>query len=313
MFFGSDRFAVEPLRAVAASPHSVVAAVSRPDRRAGRGLSPVATPFSLAAEELGLTVHKPESLKDESCCSYMEEVEWDAGVVVAYGGLIPAWLLGKPARGFVNLHPSLLPRYRGAAPVERAIMGGASITGVTTMLMNERLDAGDILLNREAPMEEDDTAGTLGKRLSHMGASLLVETLERLESGGLEPVPQEEDKATTAPPVMPEEGNIDWGQPAEKIDRLVRALEPAPGAYTFFRGRRLKIHSVRVTDVPPEDEPGTLMSIGKEGFLVNTGTAGLRVITVRPEGRKSMTAGEFSRGQRLGVAERFTRGPAPEE
>ncbi len=309
IFFGSDEFALGPLTAVVESRHPVAAAVSRPDRPAGRGLASAATPFARAATDLGLDVHKPESLADPSCCAFLADIEWDLGVVVAYGGLIPSWLLELPDLGFVNLHPSLLPRYRGAAPIQRAIMNGASITGVTTIRMSERLDAGDILLNREIPIDEEDTAGTLGGRLSHAGASLLVKTLDGLEAGGLAAVPQEEDKATYAPPIRPEEGNIDWSQPAEGIDRLVRALEPAPGAYTFFRGRRLKILAVKVTDVPQEDEPGTLMSIGKEGFLVNTGTAGLRIVAVQPEGRQRMTAGEFSRGQRLQVAERFSMSP----
>jgi methionyl-tRNA formyltransferase len=188
-------------------------------------------------------------------------------------------------------------------------MNGASITGVTTMQMNEMIDAGDILLHQEEPINEDDTTGTLRERLAHIGARLLRETLDTLEAGGVESVPQEEDYVTYAPPIRPDEGNIDWGQPAQRIDRLVRALAPAPGAYTFFRGKRLKIWSVQVTDVPPEDEPGTLMNMGKEGFLVNTGTSCLWVATLQPEGKQRMTAGEFSRGQRLLIAESFTDGP----
>lgn len=238
-----------------------------------------------------------------------DDLEWEAGVVVAYGGLIPGWLLEARPRGFINLHPSLLPRYRGAAPVERALMNGANITGVTTIRMNERLDAGDLLLHLEEPIYDDDTAGTLSKRLSSLGARLLVKTLEELDSGGIEAVPQEEDKVTFAPPVRSAEGNIDWGQPAEMIDRLVRSLDPDPGAFTFFRGRRLKIWSVRLTDVPPEDKPGTLMNMGKEGFLVNTGTNCVLVANLQPDGKPRMSAGEFSRGQRLLIAERFTREP----
>jgi methionyl-tRNA formyltransferase len=308
-FFGSDAFAIEPIERVLAGGHQVVRVVGRPDRPSGRGLKEEPTALVEKARGLGLDVLQPELLSDEGFRSAARELTWDAGVVVAYGGLIPRWLIEMTRSGFVNLHPSLLPRYRGAAPVERAIMNGASITGVTTILMNERLDAGDILLHREVPVSEQDTAGTLGETLSHLGAKLLVETLDGMEAGRIEAVPQDEDKATWAPPVRPEEGNIDWGQPAERIDRLVRALDPAPGAYTFFRNRRLKIWSVQVTDVPQEDEPGTLMNMGKEGFLVNTQTSCLAVVTLQPEGKPRMTAGEFSRGQRLLVAERFTDRP----
>lgn len=310
LFFGSDAFALEPLDKMLTGRHEVAAVVGMPDRRAGRGLALSPTPLVARARELGLEVFQPESLARSSFAPSLEGLGVDAGVVVAYGGIIPAWLLELPAHGFVNLHPSLLPRYRGAAPVERALMAGASVTGVTTVRMDERLDAGDILLHVEVPIEETDTADTLAARLSHAGASLLVETLDALEDGSLTPVPQEEDKATCAPSIAASEARIDWSLPAENIDRLVRALNPQPGAYTFFRGRRVKVFSARVTDVPPEDEPGTIMNLGKEGFIVNTGSSGLLVLAVQPEGKRLMSASEFSRGQRLLVAESF--GPEPE-
>ncbi len=308
VFFGSDSFALEPLEHLVASSHDVACVIGRPERPAGRGLRQSQTPVVSQARELGLEVQAPESLTPAELSGILDTAQWDAGVVVAYGVLVPPWLLAVPPLGFVNLHPSLLPRYRGAAPIERALMNGASITGVTTIRMDEGLDSGDILMHVEAPINDDDTAGTLAEKLAHAGARLLVETLDGLQAGTLEPVAQEEEKATFAPPVRSEEGNIDWSMPAENIDRLVRALNPAPGAYTFFRGRRLKIWSVQVTDVPPEDEPGTLMNMGKEGFLVNTGTSCLAVLSLQPEGRQRMGAGEFSRGQRLLVSERFTDG-----
>lgn len=309
IFFGSDSFALEPLEQLVSGDHEITSVVGRPDRPVGRGLKAGPTPLVASARELGLPVWQPETLSEAEFSGIVRQADWDAGVVVAYGGLIPRWLLQAPSCGFINLHPSLLPRYRGAAPIKRALMNGASITGVTTFQMSERLDDGDILLHRETPIAEGDTAGTLSERLGHLGAKLLVETMDALQAGALEPVSQEEDKATYAPPVQPSEGDIDWSQPAERIDRLVRALDPEPGAYTFFRGRRLKIWSVQVTDVPPEDEPGTLMNMGKEGFLVNTGTACLRVVQVQPEGKQRMSAGEFSRGQRILIAERFTGAP----
>jgi len=308
IIFASDRFAIEPLEALLSSRHEVLSLTGRPDRPAGRGLIPVPTPAVELARDKGLEVWQPENLSCECFQPGLADIEWDAGVVVAYGGLIPRWLLDTPPFGFVNLHPSLLPRYRGAAPIERALMNGASITGVTTMKMNERLDAGDILLHMEEPINDEDNARTLAERLSHVGARLLVETLDALADGGIEAVPQEEEKATYAPPVRSSDAEIDWALPAESITRLIRAMDPDPGAFTFFRGKRIKVWSAHVTEVPPEDEPGTIMNLGKEGFIVNTGTTGVQVLTLQPEGKGRMGAAEFSRGQRLLIAERFTAG-----
>jgi methionyl-tRNA formyltransferase len=309
LFFGSDEFALDSLAQLAESRHLLVGVVGRPDRRSGRGLESRPTPVVEKARGMSFNVWQPERLEEEEFSRAIKGNEWDVGVLVAYGGFIPGWLLSLPPVGFVNVHPSLLPRYRGAAPIERAIMNGASITGVTTINMNERLDAGDILLHREEPIYEDDTAAILRKRLSRIGAALLLKTLDGLEEGRVEAIPQEEDKATSAPPVKSEEGNIDWRQPVEILDRLVRALNPEPGAYTFFRGKRIKIWSSRITDVPQEDEPGTIQKMGKEGFLVNTESTCLQPIILQPEGRPRMGAAEFSRGQRITGGESFTREP----
>jgi len=309
LYFGSDEFALDSLVRLAESGHLLVRVVGKPDRPSGRGLRPLPTPVIEKARDMSLSLWQPERLEKAELSDAINGQQWDVGVVVAYGGIIPAWLLSLPPFGFVNVHPSLLPRYRGAAPVERAIMNGASITGVTTIKMNERFDAGDLLLHREEPICEDDTAGTLRRRLARMGAALLVDTLDGIEAGTIEAVPQEEDKATDAPPIKNEEANIDWRQPAENLDRLVRALNPEPGAYTFFRGKRIKIWSTRVTDVPQEDEPGTLENMGKEGFLVNTESTCLQPILLQPEGKLRMGAAEFSRGQRITGGESFTREP----
>ena len=309
VFFGSDGFALVPLTKLVDGPHTIEMVVTRPDRPAGRGLKLVETPVSELATRLGITIFKPESLRVDDFSDECSNVEWDAGVVVAFGGLLPKWLLEKPRLGIVNLHPSLLPRNRGGAPVERALMDGASVTGVTTIAMNERLDAGPILMHAEEPIYADDTAGMLRDRLAVLGAKVLERTLDELERGDLEPVSQEEDKVTFAPLISTSEGNIDWNHSAERIDRLVRALNPEPGAYTFFRGRRIKMWRVRLTDVPQEDEPGTIMNMGKEGFFINTSTVCIQPLLLQPEGKQKMTAGEFSRGQRLEIGERFTSEP----
>lgn len=308
LFFGSDAFALPTLENLHKSRHRIVGVVGRPDQPSGRGLKVAATPVVEMARKMSLPLWQPECL-DEELAGTLKDTGAEVGVVVAFGRLLSRHLLEIPPHGFINLHPSLLPRYRGAAPVERALMNGASITGVSTIRMNERLDAGDILLHREEPIYDEDDAGTLRERLAGIGAHLVPQTLDGLEAGEITPVPQEEDKATVAPPVRAAECNIDWGEPAEKIERLMRALSPEPGAYTFFRGRRVKIWSVHLTDVPPEDDPGTIMNMGKEGFLVNTGTNCLQAVTVQPEGKPRMSSGEFSRGQRLLIAERFTVEP----
>ena len=309
LFFGSDEFALDSLVRLAESRHLLVGVVGKPDRPSGRGLRPLPTPVVEKAREMSLAVRQPERLEEAGLSEAVNGHVWDVGIVTGYGGLIPGWLLSLPPFGFVNVHPSLLPRYRGAAPVERAIMNGASITGVTTIKMDEKIDAGDILLHQEEPIYEDDTAFTLRQRLSRIGATLLLRTLDGIEAGTIEAVPQEEHKATDAPPIKNEEANIDWRQPAENLDRLVRALNPEPGAYTFFRGKRVKIWSTRVTDVPQEDEPGTLRNMGKEGFLVNTESTCLQPILLQPEGKLRMGAAEFSRGQRITGGESFTREP----
>lgn len=309
LFFGSDEFALDSLARLAESSHLLVGVVGKPDRPSGRGLKALPTPVVDRARRMSLSVWQPECLAESGLTEVINAHEWDVGVVAAYGGLIPEWLLSLPHFGFMNVHPSLLPRYRGAAPIERAIMNGASITGVTTFKMNERLDAGDILLHEEEPIYEDDTAGTLRQRLARIGAALLVDTLDSLEAGSVEAVPQEEDRATEAPPIKSEEGNIDWRQPAESLDRLVRALNPEPGAYTYFRGKRIKMWSTRITDVPQENEPGTIQNMGKEGFLVNTGSNCLRPVLLQPEGKSRMGDAEFSRGQRITSGESFTREP----
>lgn len=308
IFFGSDLFAVEPLERILATHHRVMCVVGRPDRPSGRGRRLTPTPLVERSLELGIELQRPERL-DHALEEKLPLEEFDIGVVVAYGELVPAWLIDKAPCGFVNLHPSLLPRYRGAAPVERAIMEGASITGITTIEMSEKLDAGDIIKHREVPLDGDETAGNLSRELSHVGAALLVETLDAMEDGSARRVPQDEANATYAPAISAEEGNIDWSAPAEKVDRLVRALDPSPGAYTHFRGTRLKILKVRLTDVPTEDEPGTIMAMGKEGFLVNTSSGCVQVLSVKPAGKKKMSSGEFSRGQRISIGEKFTGEP----
>lgn len=306
VFFGSGEFAIEPLRHLLESSHQVVLVVGPVARARGRGLKAAFTPLVQFAKDSSLPLLQPEDLESEETLNFFSRLEFDAGVVADYGRLIPSQLFRIPHYGFVNLHPSLLPRYRGSAPIQRAIIDGADITGVTTILINERLDAGDILLSQEVEIGERDTAGTLRDLLSSRGARLLVKTLDGLENGEIKPLLQDEEMATYAPPITPQESNIDWSKPAGEIERLVRALNPKPIAYTFFRERRLKIYEVALTDVPSEGAPGTILDSSEAGLFVNCADDCLRIVSLQLEGKKRMSAREFFRGARIVLGERFT-------
>ncbi len=309
IFFGSGDFAVKPLqRLLHDNHHEVLAVVGKPDRPAGRGLKLSSTPVVEFARKSGLKVFQPYNLNPQDL-EEMLKLDWNVAVVAEYGEIIPPWLLGFENRIFINVHPSLLPRLRGPAPVERAIIKGFTLTGVTTILMSERVDAGGVLLRAEEPIYERDTTGTLRERLSQVASRLVIETLDGVESNKLKPIPQVEDQASYAPAITADEANIDWSAPAENIDRLVRALDPDIGAYTYFRGRRIKIWSVLPTDVVEQDEPGTIIDMGRQGVFVNTGTYCLLILSLQPEGKQKMTAVEFARGQRTRTGEQFTRKP----
>ncbi|MBN1288981.1 MAG: methionyl-tRNA formyltransferase [Actinobacteria bacterium] len=309
LFVGGDIFCMPTLELLLGSGHDIVGILGKPEKPSGRGLQVTSSALTEKALELDIPYWRFAKLEKEEVSSDFRDTDWDVGVAVAYGGLVPRWMLEKGRFGFVCLHPSLLPRFRGAAPVERALMNGATVTGVTTFFMDEGYDTGDILLHAEAEINGYDTAVTLRDRLSYLGSKLVMESLDRIEGGKAVPIPQDESIASYAPPVRKEEGRIDWGLSAERIDRLVRALNPSPVAYTYFRGKRVKIFKTRVTDIPPEDEPGTIMEIGKEGFFVTTGTDCLEITSLQIEGKNKMNAAEFSRGQRLDIIERFTDGP----
>lgn len=309
IFFGSGIFAVNPLKKILSScKHEILAVVGKKDRPAGRGLRLTSTPVVQFARESGLRLFQPENLEPEALAGLLE-LDWRVAVVAEYGKIIPRWLLDLTGRVFINIHPSLLPRFRGPAPIERAILNGCTITGVTTILMSGDVDSGDVLLRAEEPIYEQDTTGSLRERLSLVASRLVIETLDGLESGTLTPIPQKEEMASYAPCIMPEEANIDWSAPAEYIDRLTRALDPDTGAYTFFRGKRIKIWSILLTDVFQEGKPGMLIKMGREEFLVNTGTCCVRILSLQPEGKRRMSAAEFARGQRIQTGEIFTREP----
>lgn len=281
--------------------HDVVCVYTQPERPKGRGLEPAPSPVKAAAAALGLDVHEPPSLADPAEHERLRSLRPDVVCVVAYGHILPPEILATPPSGCVNVHFSLLPRWRGAAPVARAIMAGDRVTGVTTMLMDEGLDTGPILLQERQRIGPDDDAGVVTARLAELGAGLLVRTLEGLAAGTVRPKAQPSSGATYARKLRPEEGELAFELPAARLAAHVRGLAPEPGAYTWFRSRRLKVFRVR--EVPGAGEPGTVAAAADDGPEVQTGDGRLRLLEVQPEGKRRMSGGEFVRGYRPAVRE----------
>jgi methionyl-tRNA formyltransferase len=302
-FLGNDAWSVPSLEALARSHHDLILVITRDPRPAGRGGRPAPTAVAEAARRLGLPLLETPTVKQDPGLGALRRAMPDVLAVVAYGEILPREVLGIPRVAPVNVHFSLLPAFRGADPVRRAILEGLEATGVTTMRMDQGMDTGPILLQAEEPVRQEDDAGSLGARLAELGGRLLVETLDRLERGDLEERPQDSTLATPAPKLRPEQERIDWGEGAQWIVRQVRALAPEPGARTTFRGRVLKVLRARVVDAG--GEPGTVVEVSKDGLVVAAGGGALSLETVVPEGRRRMTGAEFARGQRLEPGERF--------
>jgi methionyl-tRNA formyltransferase len=302
VFGGTPDVAIPSLDALADSRHELVAVVTRPDAPSGRGKKLTASPVAQRAAELGIEVLKPQRPRDEEFVTRLTELAPDCCPVVAYGALLPQRVLEIPRHGWVNLHFSLLPAWRGAAPVQHAILAGDQITGATTFRIVLELDAGPILATVSEPIRPDDTAGDLLHRLSLSGARLLVETLDGIEDGTLTATPQPETDAQVsyASKINVEEARIDWTKSADVLDRLIRACAPAPGAWTTFRGERFKINSARICDAVLA--PGVLQ-ISKRGVRVGTATQALELDEIQAQGKKPMPAADWARG--------ITFGPEP--
>ena len=296
VFFGTPEPAAVALDKLLNSRHDVVAVVTQPDRPKGRSGKPVPSPVKERALSAGLPLLQPESPRDAGFADALRAYAPDVCAVVAYGHILPTEVLGVPARGFINVHFSLLPRYRGAAPVQRAVMAGESETGVTTFLLEPTLDTGPILSVAPEPIAPDDTSGTLMDRLAARGAQLLVNTLDALEGGTLEPRTQDASLATPAPKIKPEEGSIDWSRPAADLANLVRGLNPAPGAFTSFRGKRLKVWRAAPAESPEKAQPATILPGDNDALLVATGDGVLALLEVQLEGGKRLAVADFVRG-----------------
>ena len=297
VFAGTPDVALPSLDALIASRHEVVAVLTRPPAPAGRGRAPRPSPVQARAEEMGLPVLAPASLREADAIAAIAAFAPDCCPVVAYGELIPAHALALPVHGWINLHFSLLPRWRGAAPVQHAIRAGDTETGATTFRIDEGLDTGPILLQERARIGEHDTSGALLERMAVSGAALLVATLDGLEDGTLIPRPQPDDGITLAPRIDVDDARIHWPAPADVIDRLIRASTPAPGGWTTLRGARLRLGPVVITEVT--DLAAGELRAGKRDVLVGTGSAAVRLGTVIAEGKRPTAAADWARGQRL--------------
>ncbi|MCP3769808.1 MULTISPECIES: methionyl-tRNA formyltransferase [Streptomyces] len=303
VFAGTPEVAVPALDALLASErHEVAAVVTRPDAPAGRGRRLVASPVAERAQEAGIEILRPVKPRDPEFLERLREIAPDCCPVVAYGALLPRAALDIPDRGWVNLHFSLLPAWRGAAPVQHAIMAGDEITGASTFLIEEGLDSGPVYGTVTEEIRPTDTSGDLLTRLAFAGAGLLAATMDGIEDGTLKAVPQPADGITLAPKVSVADARVDWSAPALRVDRLVRGCAPAPGAWTTFRGERLKL--VQVTPAPDRTDlvPGRLAA-GKNNVYAGTGSHAVELLWVQPQGKKPMRAADWARGVRIGAEE----------
>jgi len=307
VFMGTPAFAVPSLRALYEAGHHIAGVFTQPDRPAGRGGKITASPVKILAQELNLPLYQPSSIKDQASLEIIQQLAPECIVVVAYGQILPRAILEYPVFGCVNVHASLLPAYRGAAPIHWALINGESKTGVTTMLMDEGLDTGDILLAKEVDIDTQATTGDIHDKLMMLGAELLLDTLQGLETGKLQAIPQP-DNFSYAPLLQREHERLDWSWPAIKIHNRIRGLCPWPGAFTTFRGEQVKIWQSELVDkeLLPELLPGEIKLERGIGFIVGTGEGRLKINVLQPAGKKKMTALDFYNGRKISTGEQFS-------
>jgi methionyl-tRNA formyltransferase len=308
IFAGTPEFAATVLAALLAGPNPVRAVYTQPDRPAGRGRKSTASPVKRLALDHGLPVEQPQGLAGAAAQRTLAEYRGDAMVVAAYGLLLPRTILDTPPLGCINVHASLLPRWRGAAPIQHAILAGDRETGISIMQMDAGLDTGPVLMRAARPIRDDDTAGSLHDALAELGAATLMEALEGVAAGTLEAAPQNEALATHAGRIDKGDGLLDWSRPAEVLERQVRAFNPWPVAFTFLPrpsaggdGERLRIWSARALPGDGGVPPGTVIASGPAGIDVATGRGALRILTLQAEGKRIMTSGDYLNARALGA------------
>ena len=315
LFFGTPAFAVPSLRALAHSPHEVVAVVTQPDRPRGRGQKLVPSEVKAAAGELGLEVWQPNRLRGGDFEDRVRALSADLGVVAAYGRILSGSLLALPKHGMVNVHASLLPRWRGAAPVHRAVIAGDAETGITIMQVVEALDAGPMLARLPTDIGPDETSDILEKRLADLGAGLLVETVNAIARGPVTATPQTESAVTYAAKLERYESSLDWQQPAQMLHNLIRGLQPWPVAAAVLHGRRVMMRRSRpVPEEPHTTIPGTILRVDPEALVVAAAPGAIQLFDLQPEGRPPMAIRDYLNGRPMKPGDRFERWvpPAPQ-
>lgn len=299
IFMGTPDFSVGTLEALVEAGHEVVLAVTQPDKPKGRGKEMQFTPVKEAALRHDIPVFQPKKVRDPECMEELRKYHADIMVVIAFGQILPQEILDMTPYGCVNVHASLLPKYRGAAPIQWSIIDGEEVTGVTTMQMDAGLDTGDMLLKTEIKIEADETGGSLHDKLAEAGATLCVETLKALEEKTVTPQKQGETPTAYAKMLDKKLGNIDWTMDAVSIERLIRGLNPWPSAYTMWNGKVMKIWRGEVLEASGEQIPGTIVAVSKDSFTVQTGKGQLRILELQLQGKKRMDAAAFLRGYKL--------------
>ncbi len=305
VFMGTPEFAIPSLRAIIEAGHKLLCVVTQPDRPKGRGRKLTPPPVKEVALAHNILVLQPEDAKESSFLEELKKLSPELIVVVAYGQILPKELLEIPSFGAINVHPSLLPKYRGAAPIQWAIMNDEQVTGVSIIKMNEKMDAGPILLQKEVPIFPDETAGQLHDRLAEIGAKLLIDAIEGIINGSLKEMPQDESKATYAPKIDRSLCKIDWSFSAKKISAKIRALDPYPGAVSKIKDKELKLFSAYLLDECYKGSPGTVHSIEKEGVVVEASDGLVMIREFQMPGRRRLKADEFLRGFPLSLGDRF--------
>ena len=305
VFFGTPDFAVPTLAALLRSRHLVVGVVTQPDRPRGRGHKIIDAPVKTTAAAAGVPILQPQRLKDAAFLESLTTLRADLGIVAAYGRILTNEVLTIPRQGLLNVHASLLPRYRGAAPVHRAVIAGERETGVTIMRVVQALDAGPMLADAHRPIADDETSDVVEHDLARLGAALLVATLDNLVAGPVEERPQDETQATYAHKLQKEDGLIDWGWPAERLNNLIRGLHPWPHAFTFLGSRRFIVRRSRWLPESSPEAPGTVVEAASDRLAVATGSGVLEITEIQSEGKRPMTPREFLAGHSLSRGERF--------
>ncbi len=301
IYMGSPDFAVLPLEKLVQAGHEIVAIFTQPDKPRNRGKQMQPTPVKAKGLELGLPVYAPAKINTPEQVELIRSLQPELIVVVAYGKILKEEIFSLPPYGTVNIHASLLPKYRGAAPIHWAVINGEKESGVTIMYIEKGLDSGDMLLWEACPIGPEEDTGSLHDRLSQMGADLMIKAVDQLAAGTVKPVPQDHTASTYAPLLTKELERIDWHMPAEKLHDLIRGLSPWPGAYTLYKGKRLKIYESRV--VAEKGEPGQLLHVEKDGFVVACGEGALHILSLQPEGKSRMTGEAFVRGYPIAQGE----------